>query len=109
MVLLDVTTRHVLDQMVFDMVPHATRSLLTLTIQPYMASARTLSSQGAVLRSPDDRVLFTEQAVTGGVATVEEGVSPSRHSLPVDPQGDVGLHELFPLDDGVLTSPILRR
>lgn len=78
------------------MVPQATHSLLTLTIQPYMASARTLSSPGVILRSTDDRVLFMEQEVTGGVVTVEEGVFPSRHSLPVDPQGDVGLHELFP-------------
>lgn len=96
MVLLDVTIRHLLDRMVSDMVPQATHSLLTLTIQPYMASARTLSSPGAILQSTDDCVLFVERVVMGGVATVEEGVCPSRHSLPVDPQGNVGLHELFP-------------
>lgn len=49
-----------------------------------------------------------EQAVSGGVATVE-GVSPSRHSLSVDTQGVVGFMCSFPGDDGMLRSPVLFR
>lgn len=40
-----------LGRMVFEMVPHSHLFLLTLTIQPYMASVRMQSSQRAVLWS----------------------------------------------------------